>query len=76
MNRYTPRKPQLERTTYDVAEIAALLNVSLPNAYALTRRVGFPVIRFGRRIIIPREAFHRWLERTAFDTESSGAARR
>lgn len=58
-----PRKPAMEKITYDVKEIAALLNVSLPNAYAIVKQGRFPVISINRRIIIPRAAFHKWLER-------------
>lgn len=32
-------------------------------AYALVNREDFPKIRVGRKILIPRDALNRWLER-------------
>jgi excisionase family DNA binding protein len=65
MDKYTPRKPQIEKATFDIAEIASLLNVSLPNAYAIAKQPGFPALTVGRRIIVPKTAFFGWLERVA-----------
>lgn len=65
MNKYVPRKPQIEKATYNVAELASLLNVSLPNAYAIVKQPGFPSITVGKRVIVPKTAFYAWLERTA-----------
>ena len=52
----------MEKLTYNVAEVAKLLGISLPMAYALVSQKGFPIVHVGRRKIIPREAFHRWLD--------------
>jgi excisionase family DNA binding protein len=62
----------IPRVTYTVPEIAALMGINLVKAYELTRQPTFPAIRLGNRIIVPKGAFHRWLEQTAFDAESSG----
>lgn len=60
------RKPSIEPAVYTVAEVAALLNINLPLTYELVKTPGFPSIRVSpRRIIIPKNAFHRWLERAA-----------
>jgi excisionase family DNA binding protein len=45
-----------------VEELRQLLGVSRPVAYDLTHRKGFPAVRFGRAIRIPRDAFLRWLD--------------
>ena len=42
-----------------------VLGISRPKTYALAHTRGFPVVRFGRAIRVPREAFLRWLEQQA-----------
>jgi excisionase family DNA binding protein len=64
------RIPQTTRVVYTVREVAALLGMCLPKAYELVRQEGFPAIRIGRRIVVPKEAFHRWLEQAALDKQS------
>ena len=67
---YAPRKPIMERAVYNVEEIAALLDINLPRAYEIARQPGFPaVILSPRRIVVPKAAFHRWLN----DQASSAA---
>jgi len=61
----TTRKPQLEAVTVTIPEVASLLGVSLIAAYALAKREDFPAIRIGKRIVIPRAAFTRWMENAA-----------
>ena len=69
------RTPQATRVVYTVPEVAALLGINLPKAYELARQPGFPAIRVSsRRIIIPKEAFHRWLEQAALDKQSYDTA--
>lgn len=54
------------RKTYNVAEIARILGISLPSAYDLCASDGFPSIRIGeRRIVVPCDAFDRWMEEAA-----------
>lgn len=50
-----------ERLTYKPAEVAELLNVSLPVVYNLCKRSDFPAVRFGRAIVIPADALRAWL---------------
>jgi len=45
--------------------VQRVLDVSRPIAYELAHRQGFPVVRFGRAIRVPREAFLAWLRREA-----------
>ena len=68
------QKPEIEKAVYNVYEVAALLGINLPKAYELARQPGFPSCRIGRRIVIPKAAFERWLEQAAFDKQSCGAA--
>lgn len=63
------RKPEVDKAVYNVYEVAALLGINLPKTYELARQVGFPAVRIGRRIVVPKAAFHRWL-----DSQSCGTA--
>ena len=64
------QKPEIEKAVYNIYEVAALLEMNLPKAYELARQEKFPSIRVGRRIVVPKEAFHRWLEEAAFNKQS------
>ena len=48
-----------------IENVRQILGVSRPTAYELAHRQGFPTMRFGRAIRIPRDAFLRWLEAEA-----------
>ncbi|HSV31728.1 MAG TPA: helix-turn-helix domain-containing protein [Atribacteraceae bacterium] len=62
------RKAKMEAAVYNIPEVAALLDVNLIRAYELARQHGFPSIRISeKRIVVPRAAFHRWLETAAHD---------
>jgi excisionase family DNA binding protein len=45
--------------------VQGVLGISRPKTYELAHTHGFPAVRFGRAIRIPRETFLRWLERQA-----------
>lgn len=62
-----PHKLKMEKVVYNVPEVAALLDINVPKAYELARQTGFPAITIGRRIVVPKEAFHKWLEETALN---------
>lgn len=53
------------RITYTVDEVAKLLGLSTANAYKLTQTKGFPAIRIGKRIIVPKAGLNQWLEEQA-----------
>ncbi|ANB61227.1 MULTISPECIES: helix-turn-helix domain-containing protein [Bacillales] len=44
-----------------VHEVANILRVGVNKAYEIVRMPGFPAIRLGSRIIIPRDAFLQWM---------------
>lgn len=60
-----------KRLTLTVPEVAELLGISVISAYNLAKRQDFPAIRVGKRVVVPRVAFDRWLE-TAADQQSEG----
>lgn len=43
-------------------EAAAALGISLPTFYELSGRSDFPVIRVGRRVLVPVDGLRRWLD--------------
>lgn len=44
-----------------VEEMAAYLGISRSGAYQLTHQAGFPVLRIGRRVVIPVERLNDWI---------------
>ena len=50
-----------------VAQLADVLGVSRSSAYELIRTPGFPVVRIGSRVIVPRDKLIAWI-----DEKSSG----
>ena len=42
--------------------VAAVLGVSPSSAYELMREPGFPVLRVGSRMVVPKEQFIQWVE--------------
>jgi excisionase family DNA binding protein len=64
---HAPRQPAVdpargERRTMTVEDVARALGISRNTAYAAARRGDFPTVRIGSRVLVPREAFERWLE--------------
>jgi excisionase family DNA binding protein len=48
-----------------VSEVGKVLRFSRAGAYCLVRSPGFPAIKVGRRLIVPKVAFLKWLESRA-----------
>ena len=44
-----------------VPEAAAVLSISRAGAYELVRSDGFPALRIGSRIVVPKEKFIDWV---------------
>ena len=56
-------------TSYDelplmlsVAEVAAVLGISRAGAYELVHGKGFPSLKIGSRIVVPRDKFLAWID--------------
>ena len=49
--------------------VAEVLGVSISTAYEVMHTPGFPVLRVGSRMVVPKEKFIRWVE------EQSGGAK-
>ncbi len=48
---------------WTVADLQKVIGCGRRQAYDLCNRQGFPAIRMGRKIMIPRDGFLKWLER-------------
>jgi excisionase family DNA binding protein len=54
-----------------MGQVQQLLGLSRPKTYELANRQGFPVVRFGRALRVPKAALLRWLEQEA-EGENNG----
>lgn len=43
-------------------ELAALLGISRSNAYVLMHSRGFPVLKIGARMLVPKSQLQKWIE--------------
>ncbi len=48
-----------------VPEVGEVLGISRAGAYELVRSAGFPHIKIGNRIVIPRDKFIAWIDRNS-----------
>ena len=46
-----------------VPEMVAALGISRAGAYELARSGGFPALRIGNRIVIPKDELREWIKR-------------
>ena len=46
-----------------VPEMATALGISRAGAYELARAEGFPALRIGTRIVIPKDELREWIKR-------------
>jgi excisionase family DNA binding protein len=46
-------------------QVAQVLGISRANAYVLMHSKGFPTIRIGKRMIVPKDKFLNWMEMQA-----------
>lgn len=53
----------MEKLTLTVPELAKTLGVGLNAAYDLIHIQGFPVIKIGKRYVIPKTGLDEWLKR-------------
>ena len=44
-----------------VPEVTAVLGISRAGAYELVRSDGFPALKIGSRIVVPKERFIEWV---------------
>ena len=66
------RKRMMKHSTYtsydelplmlSVAEVAAVLGISRAGAYELAHSDGFPALKIGSRIVVPKDKFLTWID--------------
>ena len=55
----------MDKVTMSVQEMAMQMGISLSKAYALTREADFPIVRVGKRVLVPVSEFKVWLSARA-----------
>lgn len=58
----------MEKLILTVTDVQQALGCGKRQAYELANRADFPTIRIGRKIVIPRDAFLRWLDKQTEQT--------
>ena len=53
--------PPIQRGTYTLDEVAVLIGMSRNAVYTAAKKGELPVFRVGKRILMSRTAFARWL---------------
>ncbi len=48
-----------------VSQVSDFLNIGITKAYELCHSNGFPVVRLGRKLLVPRKQLELWLEEQA-----------
>lgn len=53
---------QIQRQTLSAPELATYLGISRSGAYNLMQAVDFPSFRIGKRVMVTKAAFEKWLD--------------
>lgn len=56
------RRQKQETETYTIPEAGKRLRIGRNQAYAAAKRGEIPTIKIGRRLVVPKSAFERFLE--------------
>ena len=48
--------------TLQAGDVADYLGISKAGVYQLSKNADFPAIKIGKRVLVPKEAFIRWIE--------------
>lgn len=46
----------------NVVQVAAVLSISRAGAYELVHSAGFPALRIGNRIVVPKDKLREWID--------------
>ena len=57
--------------TLTAPEVGEVLGISRAAAYALVRSEGFPHLRIGNRILVPKDKFIAWIDKQSSVTEQA-----
>lgn len=56
-----------DKLVLNLSELAAIMGIGRSKAWELTREPGFPVVRLGRRVVVPVDALKAWLKKQVAD---------
>ena len=57
----------------NAAMVAEVLGIAPSSAYELMHEAGFPVLKVGSRMVVPKEKFIAWVERNTGGGQGCGA---
>lgn len=60
-----------EKIMLTVPEAAQILRIDKVTVYELAKSNGFPALRIGRRVLIPRDALLRWIEAESMNKQAA-----
>lgn len=55
----------MEKLLLNAQDLVEITGFSKPTIYCWFHRMDFPTIRVGRKVVVERSAFHRWLSEQA-----------
>ena len=57
-----------EIVIYDTKDIQRILKLGKNNVYELFKLPNFPVIRVGRKYLVPKDEFEKWIKNSLYKT--------
>ena len=62
MNECTYKNYDALPLTLNVVQVAAVLGISRAGAYELVHSEGFPTLKIGSRIVVPKDKLREWID--------------
>lgn len=62
MNEYTYKNYDELPLMLNVVQVAAVLGISRAGAYELVHSEGFPALKIGSRIVVPKDRLREWID--------------
>ena len=62
MNECTYKNYDVLPLTLNVVQVAAVLGISRAGAYELVHSEGFPALKIGSRIVVPKDRLREWID--------------
>ena len=62
MNECTYKNYDELSLTLNVVQVAAVLGISRAGAYELVHSEGFPTLKIGSRIVVPKDKLREWID--------------
>ena len=62
MNEYTYKNYDELPLMLNVVQVAAVLGISRAGAYELVHSEGFPTLKIGSRIVVPKDRLREWID--------------